>query len=114
MSDRKVRVERPRLRKRIGGRGAEVEVPAYTAMRNEDRLSERILELMMRGVSTRSCGAIITEAAEACGVSKSSVSRESEASEKNSRRTMGYRDLWILKAILDDTEEALDARQEAA
>ena len=32
LSDRKVRVDRPRLRQRRGGDGAEVEVPAYRAM----------------------------------------------------------------------------------
>ncbi len=33
LSDRKVRVERPRLRRRGAGEGGEVEVPAYAAMR---------------------------------------------------------------------------------
>jgi hypothetical protein len=35
------------------------------------------------------------------------------ATEKNSRRMMGYRELWILKAILDD-QEIIHAGREAA
>ena len=37
LSDRKVRVERPRLRRRGAGEGGEVEVPAYAAMRCSGR-----------------------------------------------------------------------------
>jgi transposase-like protein len=98
LSDRKVRVEKPRLRKRSGGFGAEVEVPAYAAMRSDGRISERILNLMMRGVSTRNYGAVISGAAEACGVSKSSVSREFvEASEEEYRRLLERRfDILII------------------
>ena len=34
LSDRKLRVERPRLRRKGAGAGREVEVPAYTALQN--------------------------------------------------------------------------------
>ena len=40
LSDRKLEVQRPRLRKR-GRPGREVEVPAYAAMRNGERMDAR-------------------------------------------------------------------------
>ena len=43
LSDRKVRVERPRLRRRGAGEGGEVEVPAYAAMRRPGAVA-RMLE----------------------------------------------------------------------
>ena len=73
LSDRKVRVERPRLRERSGGEGAEVEVPAYAAMRRPGALADRMLEILMAGVSTRKYGQVIGEMADTVGVSKSSV-----------------------------------------
>ena len=53
LSDRKVRVERPRLRRRGAGEGGEVEVPAYAAMRRPGAVADRMLEVLMAGVSTR-------------------------------------------------------------
>ena len=41
LSDRKVRVERPRLRRRGAGEGGEVEVPAYAAMRRPGAVADR-------------------------------------------------------------------------
>jgi putative transposase len=82
LSDRKLAVERPRLRKKGAGAGKEVEVPAYQAMQDQPKLSARMLDILMRGVSTRQYGAVIPEMAETVGVSKSSVSRQTiEASE---------------------------------
>jgi putative transposase len=82
LSDRKLAVERPRLRSRGPGRGQEVEVPAYTAMHNQARLGARMLDILMRGVSTRQYKGVIPKMAETVGVSKSSVSRQTiEASE---------------------------------
>ena len=43
LSDRKVRVERPRLRRRGAGEGGEVEVPA-SAMRRPGAVADRMLE----------------------------------------------------------------------
>lgn len=76
LSTQKVRVRKPRLRKRGGGKGAEVAVPAYEAMQSDTSLSERLSSILMRGVSTRNYEAVIPEMAASCGVSKSSVSRE--------------------------------------
>lgn len=75
LSDRKVRVEKPRLRRKGQDRGCEVEVPAYTAMNSGERMSERITEILMRGVSTRHYREVIPELADTVGVSRSSVSR---------------------------------------
>lgn len=87
LGNRKMRVERPRLRARGGGSGAEREVPAYTAMRHDRRLGSQVLETLMRCVSTRSYKQILPKACEAVGVSKSSVSREFiEASEEAYRK----------------------------
>jgi len=61
LSDRKVRVEKPRLRRKGPGVGAEVEVPAYAAMQADGRLRERILEILMHGVSTRSYREVLPE-----------------------------------------------------
>jgi transposase-like protein len=76
LSDRKVRVAKPRLRRKGPGVGAEVEVPAYAAMQANGRLGQRIVEILMHGVSTRSYREVLPEVAEAVGVSKSAVSRE--------------------------------------
>ena len=82
LSDRKLAVQRPRLRQKGPGAGKEVEVPAYQAMQDQPKLSARMLDILMRGVSTRQYGGVIPEMADTVGVSKSSVSRQIiEASE---------------------------------
>jgi putative transposase len=75
LSDRKLKVNKPRLRRRGMGIGGEVEIPVYERLR-EGSIAERVLRLMMRGVSTRNYSATLPEMAEAVGVSKSEVSRE--------------------------------------
>ncbi len=81
LSDRKLEVERPRLRTR-GRTGREVEVPAYSAMQNREQMGARMLDILMRGVSTRNYKEVIPAMAETAGVSKSAVSRRVvEASE---------------------------------
>ena len=74
LSDRKLEVERPRLRTR-GRTGREVEVPAYSAMQNREQMGARMLDILMRGVSTRNYKEVIPAMAETAGVSKSAVSR---------------------------------------
>jgi putative transposase len=82
LGDRKLAVERPRLRERRGGQDKEVVVPAYAALQNRKAMQERMLEILMHGVSTRSYRQVIPEMAESVGISKSSVSRETiEAAE---------------------------------
>ena len=74
-----VKVSKPRLREKRGG---EVAIPAYEAMQ-ENGIGARMLEVLMRGVSTRQYAEVLPEMASSCGVSKSKVSREvAEAGEK--------------------------------
>lgn len=83
LKERKLRVVRPRLRKKGQGQQGEVPIPAYEAMRQEEKLGSRMLEILLRGVSTRQYRAVLPEMAETVGVSRSSVSREAlEASEE--------------------------------
>ena len=73
LADRAVRVEKPRLRSPDEG---ELAIPAYEALRRPTGLGERMLELLLAGLSTRSYGKAIGQMAETAGVSKSSVSRQ--------------------------------------
>lgn len=75
LSDRKLKVMKPRLRRRGVGAGGEVEIPAYTRMR-AGGLGEHVVRLLMRGVSTRNYGPALREMADSAGVSKSQISRE--------------------------------------
>ena len=66
-----------------GGEPAEVEIPAYEAMRKDGRLADRMLEIVIAGVSTRRYQQVLPEMAQTVGVSKSQVSRETiEAGER--------------------------------
>ena len=76
LSTQRVSVDRPRLRHKDGGPGAEVPLPAYEAMQNGGALSQKLCGILMRGVSTRHYADVIPEMAETCGVSKSAVSRD--------------------------------------
>ena len=76
LSERKLRVEKPRLRKKGKGAGKEVAIPAYEAMMMNSQLGLRILEILMKGVSTRNYKSILPYMAETVNVSKSQVSRE--------------------------------------
>jgi hypothetical protein len=51
-------------------------IPAYEAMVLNSTLGSRILDILMKGVSTRNYKSILPEMAETVGVSKSQVSRE--------------------------------------
>lgn len=76
LENRKMRIQRPRLRdKSAAGTGREVAVPAYEAMKSDDRLTGHILNAMMRGVSMRNYREILPDACDCAGVSKSSISR---------------------------------------
>jgi transposase-like protein len=82
LKERKLRVQRPRLRKKGRGAGGEVPVPAYEVMRQDAATGQRMLEVLLNGVSTRRYERVIPEMAETVGVSRSAVSREAiEASE---------------------------------
>jgi len=83
LAERKLRVDKPRLRRKGKGKDLELQIPVYEAMQTNSRLSQRILSILMHGISTRSYKKVLPEMAETVGVSKSNVSREFiEASEK--------------------------------
>jgi len=82
LGDRKLAVERPRLRRRGRGGHKEVTLPAYAALQNRQAMQQRMLDIVMNGVSTRHYRHVVPQMAESVGISKSSVSRETiEASE---------------------------------
>jgi transposase-like protein len=101
LAERKLRVSRPRLRRKGGGAGAEVEPPAYAAMQSDSRLGRRMLEILMHGVSTRNYRAVLPEMADTAGVAKSSVSREfvdasEEAMKQLAERRFDDKDILII------------------
>ena len=75
LSDRKLRVRKPRLREKGPGKRREVQVPAYEAINANGKLGDRVLEILMANVATRNYERVIPEMAHTVGVSKSSVSR---------------------------------------
>ena len=100
LKERKLRVDRPRLRKKGQGEEGEVPVPAYEAMRANQKLGSRMLEILLRGVSTRQYGAVLPAMAETVGVSRSSGSREAmEASEEELKR-LGERRFDEVKLLI--------------
>jgi transposase-like protein len=85
LKGRQLRVTKPRLRKKDPrpGEPGEVEVPAYEAMQKDSRLADRMLDILIAGVSTRRYEPILPAMAETVGVSKSEVSRQTiEAGER--------------------------------
>jgi transposase-like protein len=85
LKERQLRVSKPRLRRKTPkpGEPGEIEIPAYEAMQKDSRLADRMLEILINGVSTRRYERVLPEMAETVGVSKSQVSRETiEAGER--------------------------------
>jgi len=85
LKERQLRVQKPRLRRKNPkpGEPGEVEIPAYEAMQKDCRLADRMLDILINGVSTRRYEHVLPEMAETVGVSKSQVSRETiEAGER--------------------------------
>ena len=104
LKERKLRVRKPRLRKKAGGAGGEVAVPAYEAMQDGAGMGARMLEILLEGVSTRRYGAVIPQMADTVGVSKSSVSRAAiQASEAQLEKLLQRRfdDVDLLIIYID-------------
>lgn len=97
LRERKLTVMRPRLR-----RGQqEVAIPVYNQCQQDQGLGERMLDILMRGVSTRQYKPVLPAMAESVGISRSAVSRETiEAAEgelqKLMERPLGELDLLVL------------------
>ncbi len=79
MKERKLRVRKPRLRKKGRGENKEVPIPAYEALRRNATTGQRMLGILLDGVSTRRYQRVIPEMADTVGVSRSTVSREAIA-----------------------------------
>ena len=92
LKERQVKVTKPRLRKKAPQAG-EVEIPAYEAMRKDGRLAERMLEILMAGVSTRRYKQVLPEMADTVGVSRSEVSRETIEAGERLLKGLAERDL---------------------
>lgn len=94
LKERQLKVSRPRLRKKqpADGEPGEVEIPAYAAMHDDQRLADRMLDILMHGVSTRKYAAVLPEMAQTVGVSKSQVSREFIESGERLRMALAERD----------------------
>jgi putative transposase len=83
LAERKLRVDKPRLRRKGKGPDKEVPIPAYEAMLENAPLGRRMLEILLSGISTRNYQRVLPAMAETVGVSKSAVSRQGiEASEQ--------------------------------
>jgi putative transposase len=75
----KLRVQRPRLRTipDDAGKTAEVEPPAYAALKHDPQLADRVMAVTLGGgVSTRKYKKTLDQTTDAVGISKSQVSRE--------------------------------------
>ncbi len=104
LAERKLRIEKPRLRRKGKGAGTEVPIPAYEAMAANSRITSRILEILMKGISTRNYKEILPEMAETVGVSKSQISREFVAASEEQIKALCERrfdDVDILAIYLD-------------
>jgi len=104
LENRKMRIERPRLREKESGKSKEIAIPAYEAMQIDSHLTGHILNAMMRGVSTRNYKEILPDACHSVGISKSSISRHFVlASEEECKRLLERRfdDIRILVIYID-------------
>src|SRR5262245_46121988 len=85
LKERQLRVTKPRLRRKAPkpGEPGEVEIPAYEAMQKDSRLADRMLDILINGVSTLRYEHVLPAMAQTVGVSRSEVSRETiEAGER--------------------------------
>ena len=104
LKERQLRVNKPRLRKKGRGTNKEIPIPAYQAIQQDAHTGERMLEILLNGVSTRRYRRVIPEMADTVGVSRSTVSRETiEASEAALKRLLDRRfdDVELLIIYID-------------
>lgn len=101
LRERELRVDKPRLRRKNPSEGepAEVEIPAYTAIRQNGGLADRMLQILIAGVSTRRYEQVIPAMAETVGVSKSQVSREAIEAGERLLRDLAERDFAKLDLL---------------
>jgi putative transposase len=73
LTDRKLKVKRPRLRHKTEG---EVPIPAYEMLRHDRGLGQHMLGALLRGISTREYQEVLPQMAATVGVSRSAISRK--------------------------------------
>ena len=102
LSERQLRVEKPRLRKKTARQGerGEVPIPAYDAMQHDQRLADRMLAIMLNGVSTRRYAKVLPAMAEQVGISKSEVSRETIAAGTRVLQDLAERDFSEVDMVI--------------
>ena len=102
LKERQLRVDKPRLRKKRAraDEPGEVEIPAYTALQADQRLADRMLELVLQGVSTRKYETVLPAMADQVGVSKSEVSRETIEAGTRVLQELAERDLSALDVLV--------------
>ena len=102
LKERQLRVAKPRLRKkrRRADESGEVEIPAYTALQADQRVADRMLELVMHGVSTRRYASVLPALADQVGISKSEVSRETIEAGTRVLEALAERDLNALDVLV--------------
>jgi len=88
-------------RRKGKGKNLELQIPVYEVMQTNSRLGQRILSILMQGISSRSYKEVLPKMAETVGVSKSNVSREFiESSEQQmqefAERRFDDRDILII------------------
>lgn len=76
MKERKLKVNRRALRNKGRGANKEVSILAYQAIPQNSATRERVLEILMNGVSTRRYSKVIPEMTDTVGVSRTTVSRD--------------------------------------
>lgn len=101
IGDQKVKVERPRLR----GPKGEIQLQSYQKLKGRRQFSEELLASALSGVSGRKYHETVDQAAEAFGVSKSSVSRHVVEATANQLKEFSQRDLSVFDpfAVFMDT-----------
>ena len=95
LGDQKIAVEHPRLR---GAKG-EMVLESYQKMKEPGRFSEELLSKLLRGISAQKYQETVIEAAEAFGVSASSVSRHIVAITTKKLKEFKERDVSDFKAF---------------
>lgn len=105
LAERKLKVTKPRLRKKgPDGKGAEVPIPVYEALQRDGPTSQRMLEILLAGVSTRRYEKVLPAMAQSVGISKSSISRQAIAASEKQLKDLLEKDLspiTILVIYLD-------------
>jgi len=101
VGDQKLRVEHPRLR----GPHGEISLASYQQLKEPGRFSEELLMKVLRGISCQKYGETVVEAAQAFGVSASSISQHVIAATEKQLREFKERSLSAFSpfAIFLDT-----------